>query len=80
LKKIKTKTTNRFLKDFPSGIHMLNVMDDRYYYFDKRKSGKIAWGVFRGWEFDEEHWTEWGRPAFMFDRETKITYKLREGQ
>ena len=79
MKKYKIKTTNRFLKDFPSGVHMLNVLDDRYYYFDKRRSGKIDWGVFRGWELDEEEWTEWGCPAFMFDRETKITYKLREG-
>ena len=80
MKKTKIKTTERFLKDFPSGVHMLNNTGCPFYYFDKRRSGKIDWGVFWAWEFDEEDWINWNKPQYLYNRETGITYKLRGTQ
>jgi len=68
------KTTKRFINDFPSGITMLNIVNDRYYYFDKTRSGKIASGMFWNWkseiDFPANHYT------FIFDRVTKETFLI----
>ncbi len=67
-------TTKTFIKDFPRGIEMLNVINDRYYFFDKAKDGTILQGTFTGQP--DIFWQS--RYDYVYDRKTKETYELGE--
>ena len=68
------KTTKRFYKSFPTGITMLNVVGDKFYYFNKTSNGYIYDGMFWSWldttDFPSKHY------SFVYDRVTKETFKL----
>jgi len=78
----KVKTTNRFYQSFPSGIETLNVMSDKFYYFNKTSNGYIYDGMF--WSFlDNRHFTNANYTdfpsehySFVYNRATKETFKL----
>ena len=78
------KTTSRFNKSFPCGIMMLNVINDKFYYFNKTSNGYIYDGMF--WSFlDKRHFisndfTDFPSKhyTYVYNRNTKETFKLSD--
>lgn len=67
-------TTKTFIRDFPRDIGILNVANDRYYFFDKAKDGAIDRGTFTSQP--DNFWQE--RYDYIYDRKTRETYQLGE--